>query len=89
LIVFEDPAFVDKPLLIRLNIAFVGEERLEGIDGEVKVNVDSEFGAVRAPDVDGNFSVARFLLLSTTAARCSVSTSHLQSFSIKTGIEFE
>lgn len=52
LVVLQNPAFVDQPLLIGGDVAVPGQGRLEGPDRGLRARPYRDFGAVGAPDVD-------------------------------------
>jgi hypothetical protein len=52
LLVLQDPALVDQPLLRRRHVAAVGDDRLKRPDGGAQVGPHGELGAVGAPDVE-------------------------------------
>lgn len=51
MLVLQDPALVDQPLLRRRDVAAPGDDRLERPDGGAQVGPHGELGAVGAPDV--------------------------------------
>lgn len=54
MLVLQDPAFIDQPLLLRRDVALLDEGSLEGPDGGIEGDLHRELGPVRASDVDGD-----------------------------------
>lgn len=54
LIVLEDPAFVNQPLLIRRYVALLGQNILEQTDSRFDGNLNGKFRTVGATDVEGD-----------------------------------
>lgn len=52
LIVLQNAAFVDQPLLISWHVAALSQDRLESLDGRVQARLDRELRAIGATYVD-------------------------------------
>lgn len=76
LIVLQDPALVNQPLLIGRNVAFRREDFLERSNGGFEANLNGELGAIRALDVDVDLDSMSAVGLGSVVHRTLTSSSH-------------